>query len=95
MVSFGNASGAAPEISPLALGQKGSLFLTRPMLLHYSQTRQQRQALAAKLFDVVAGGTVKVAINQRFPLSRAHQAQRALEARQTSGCTLLIPDYDS
>ncbi len=95
MVSFGNASGAAPEISPLVLGQKGSLFLTRPMLLHYSQTRQQRQALAAKLFDVVASGTVKVAINQRFPLSQAHKAQRALETRQTSGCTLLIPGYDS
>ena len=89
MVSFGNASGPVDPISPLLLSQKGSLFLTRPTLFHYIGTRAELEAAAGELFEMVASGKVKVEVKQRFPLKDAGAAHRALEARQTSGSTVL------
>ena len=92
MVSFGNASGPVDPISPLLLAQKGSLFLTRPTLFHYIATRAELENAANELFDMVASGKVKVEIKQRFPLKDAAEAHRALEARQTTGSTILTID---
>lgn len=89
MVSFGNASGPVEPISPLLLAQKGSLFLTRPTLFHYVATRPELEAAAGELFEMVASGKVKVEIKQRYALRDAADAHRALEARQTSGSTVL------
>jgi NADPH2:quinone reductase len=89
MVSFGNASGPIEPFSPLVLSQKGSLFLTRPTLFHYIATRPELEQSASDLFDVVRSGKVKVEVKQRFPLSEAADAHRALEARQTTGSTIL------
>jgi NADPH2:quinone reductase len=89
MVSFGNASGPPDPIAPGVLAQKGSLFLTRPTLFHYISTRAELEQAAKELFEVVASGKVKIEIRQRFPLSDAAEAHRALEARKTSGSTVL------
>jgi NADPH2:quinone reductase len=91
MVSFGNASGAVPPFEPVLLSQKGSLFLTRPTLMHYVAKRSDLLAAAAELFEVVQKGAVKIAVNQTFPLQEAAAAHRALEARRTTGKTLLLP----
>ena len=90
MVSFGNASGPVEPISPLLLAQKGSLFLTRPTLFHYIATRAELEASANELFEMVASGQVRIEIKQRFPLKDAADAHRALEARKTTGSTVLI-----
>jgi NADPH2:quinone reductase len=92
MVSFGNASGPVPAIEPAILAQKGSLYLTRPLLMTYTATRQELLASAGELFDVVARGSVKIEINQRYLLSEAAQAHSDLEARNTTGSTVLIPE---
>jgi NADPH2:quinone reductase len=89
MVSFGNASGPVEPISPLVLSQKGSLYLTRPTLFHYIAARPDLEQTANDLFETVLSGTVKIEINQRFPLAEAAEAHRALEARTTSGSTIL------
>ena len=89
MVSFGNASGPVDPISPLLLSQKGSLFLTRPTLFHYIGTRPELETAASELFAMVASGKVKVEVKQRFALKDAAEAHRALEARQTTGSTVL------
>ena len=89
MVSFGNASGAVEPFSPGLLAAKGSLFLTRPTLASYISTRAELDATAADLFDVVASGAVKVAVSQTFALEEAAQAHRDLEARNTTGSTVL------
>jgi NADPH2:quinone reductase len=89
MVSFGNASGPPDPIAPGVLAQKGSLFLTRPTLFHYISTRAELDQAANELFEVVASGKVKIDIRQRFPLKDAAEAHRALEARKTSGSTVL------
>jgi NADPH2:quinone reductase len=89
MVSFGNASGPPDPIAPGILAQKGSLFLTRPTLFHYIAARQDLETAASELFEMVASGRVKVEIKQRFALKDAAEAQRALEARKTSGSTVL------
>ena len=91
MVSFGNASGAVPPFDPLLLSQKGSLFLTRPTLGHYSAKREELLALGNELFAVVASGKVKIEINQTYALSDAANAHRDLEARKTTGSTILLP----
>ena len=91
MVSFGNASGAVPPFNPLLLSQKGSLFLTRPTLGHYSAKRADLLALGDELFAVVAAGKVKIEINQTYALSDAATAHRDLEARKTTGSTILLP----
>jgi NADPH2:quinone reductase len=89
MVSFGNASGPVEPFSPLLLSQKGSLFLTRPTLYHYIATRAELEASAGELFEMVSSGKVKIEVKQRFALSDAADAHRALEARQTTGSTVL------
>lgn len=91
LVSFGNASGAVPPFPPGILSQKGSLFFTRPTLAHYTATRAELLESAAAFFDVVANGKVRVEIGQRYPLAQAAQAHRDLEARRTSGSTILLP----
>ncbi|WP_404711001.1 quinone oxidoreductase family protein [Sphingomonas sp. MMS24-J13] len=91
MVSYGNASGAVPPVEPLALSRAGSLFLTRPTLFHYIATPAEREAAAARLFAMLKNGTLEVEIGQTFPLDRAADAHRALEARETTGSTVLIP----
>ncbi|WP_167085338.1 NADPH:quinone reductase [Rhizomicrobium palustre] len=91
MVSFGNSSGAVDPFSPTLLSQKGSLYLTRPTLFHYASTPQELQAMADDLFAVLATGAVKIAVNQRFELKDARAAHQALQSRQTTGATVLIP----
>jgi NADPH2:quinone reductase len=89
MVSFGNASGPVEPFSPLLLMQKGSLYLTRPTLHHYIATAEQLERSANELFDVVKSGKVKIEVQQRFALKDAAEAHRALQARETTGSTIL------
>jgi NADPH2:quinone reductase len=91
MVSFGNASGAVPDVSPLLLMQKGSLFLTRPTLSHYAPDQSSLQALADSLFAAINKGWISVDIGQRFPLYEAAKAQQELANRNTIGSTILLP----
>jgi NADPH2:quinone reductase len=91
MVSFGNSSGAVPAFEPAILSAKGSLYLTRPTLFHYTRTPQELQATADDLFAVIASGAVKIVINQRFALMEARAAHEALHSRKTTGATVLIP----
>jgi NADPH2:quinone reductase len=91
MVSYGNASGPVPPFSALELSKRGSLYLTRPTLFHYIAKASDRTRGARELFDIVASGKVKVLIGQSYSLSNAAQAHRDLEARRTTGSTLLIP----
>jgi NADPH2:quinone reductase len=91
MVSFGNASGPVPPVSPLALATRGSLYLTRPTLAAYTADRGELLASAAALFEVVRAGAVRVAVSRRYPLADAAQAHRDLEGRRTTGSLLLLP----
>ena len=91
MVVFGNASGPVDAFNLGVLSQKGSLYVTRPTLFTYTATREDLLACATDLFDVVGGGAVKIQIHQCFPLAQAADAHRALEGRDTTGSTLLIP----
>ena len=91
MVSFGNASGPVPPFDPILLSQKGSLFITRPTVAHYTAKRDELVALGAELFEVVTSGKVKIEINQTYALSDAANAHRDLEARKTTGSTILLP----
>jgi NADPH2:quinone reductase len=91
LVSFGNSSGAVPAFEPAMLSAKGSLYLTRPTLFHYTRTPQELQATADDLFAVIASGAVKVVINQRFALKDARAAHEALHSRKTTGATVLVP----
>ena len=90
-VNFGNASGNAPPVELGMLAGKGSLYVTRPTLFTHLATRESTQAMADDLFAVVRSGAVKIRIDQRFPLEQAAQAHRELEARKTTGCTILLP----
>ena len=89
LACFGNASGPAAPFSPSILAAKGSLYVTRQTLFTHMSTRESTQAMADDLFDVVTRGAVKIHIGQRFPLERVADAHRALEARQTTGSTIL------
>ncbi len=91
MVTYGNASGPVPPVEPALLAAKGSLFLTRPTLATYTAKRADLVATARDLFDVVGSGVVKIMVNQSFPLRDAAAAHEALEARRTTGSTVLIP----
>lgn len=91
MVTFGNASGAVPPFSPLLLSAKGSLFVTRPTLFHYTSTTADLDETAADLFDVIGKGAVKIAPPTRYALADAAQAHRDLEARKTTGSLVLVP----
>jgi NADPH2:quinone reductase len=91
MVTYGNASGPPPLISPLELTKRGSLFLTRPSLFAYIGQRKELDAGARELFAAVKKKQVKVRIGQTYPLAEAAQAHRDLEARRTTGSTVLVP----
>ena len=91
MVSFGNASGPVPPFDPGILAAKGSLFLTRPTLMTYTAQRPDLLASAAELFAVVASSAVNIEVRQTYPLAEAAQAHRDLEARRTTGSTVLLP----
>jgi len=91
MASFGNASGVVPPFAPGLLGPKGSLYLTRATLFTHIATRESTQAMADELFAVVQNGQVKIRIDQRYALKDVAQAHRDLEARQTTGCSVLLP----
>ena len=91
MASFGNASGPVPPFAPGILGAKGSLYVTRATLFTHIATREATQAMADDLFDVVASGKVRIRIDQRYTLADVAQAHRDLEARKTTGCSVLAP----
>jgi len=91
MCCFGNASGPVPPYPPGGLAAKGSLYLTRQTLFTHIATREATQAMADELFAVVGSGQVKIRIDQRYPLAEVAQAHRDLEARKTTGSTILIP----
>ncbi len=90
MVSFGNASGPVPPFAPAALAPK-SLYVTRQTLFAHLSSREACQAMADDLFGVVASGQVKIHIDQRFALADVQEAHRALEARKTTGSSILLP----
>ena len=89
MASFGNASGPVAPFAPGLLGPKGSLYLTRQTLFTHIATRESTQAMADDLFAAVSSGQVVIHIDQRYPLAQVQQAHRDLEARKTTGCTVL------
>ena len=91
MVTFGNASGPAPALEPSLLAAKGSLYLTRPTIMTYTAKREDLVASAAELFEVVRSGAVKIEVRQSYPLAEAARAHRDLEARRTTGSTVLLP----
>ncbi|MBI3285298.1 MAG: quinone oxidoreductase [Burkholderiales bacterium] len=91
LVSFGSASGPVPAFTLNELASRGSLFITRPSLMTYTAQRADLEQMAAHLFAMVESGKVKIDIRQRYPLSQAAQAHRDLEARKTTGSTLLLP----
>ena len=91
MVLFGGSSGAAPAIDPIILSQKGSLFLTRPTLHHYTTRREELMARAEAVFGMIADGKLSLRIEHIYKLADAQQAHRDLEARKTTGKLLLIP----
>ncbi len=90
-VGFGNASGKPDPFDMQILATKGSLYLTRPVLMTYTAAREDLLASARALFDVMLSGAVKIDVRQRFPLKDAAEAHRALESRSTTGSTVLLP----
>ncbi|WP_353235225.1 quinone oxidoreductase [Diaphorobacter ruginosibacter] len=92
MASFGNASGPVPPFAPAILGKYGSIYVTRQTLFTHLSSREATQAMADDLFAVVASGEVKIHIAQRYPLKDVQQAHRDLEARRTTGSTILTLD---
>jgi NADPH2:quinone reductase len=91
MVTYGNASGPVPALPPLDLMRAGSLFLTRPTMGDYFDGPADRRTAAKRLFDMILSGKLRIEIGQTFALADAAQAHRALEARQTTGSTVLLP----
>jgi NADPH2:quinone reductase len=91
MVTYGNASGPVDPFSPLELARRGSLYVTRPMLFDFIATRADLEAGAGELFALIATGVVKIHVGQTFALRDAAEAHRALEARRTTGSTVLLP----
>lgn len=89
MVSFGNSSGPVPPFAPGILGPKGSIYVTRQTLFTHIATRENTQAMADDLFEAVTSGKVTIRIDQRYPLDQVQQAHRDLEARKTTGSTIL------
>ncbi|MGM8849402.1 NADPH:quinone reductase [Salinicola halophyticus] len=91
MVSFGNSSGAVEGVNVGILNQKGSLYLTRPSLNGYADTRERFEEMCLDLFDMLESGKVNIDIAQRFKLDEAGKAQEALASRRTTGSTILVP----
>ena len=95
MVSFGQSSGAVPPQDLGVLARKGSLFVTRPTLATYIADRRELLAGATELFEAIGAGAIRVEVRQTYRLEDAAQAHRDLEARKTSGSTLLLPEVAS
>ena len=91
VVTYGNASGPVPPFTALDLLSAGSIFVTRPTLGDYCHTHEERQASAARVFEMIRSGVVQVRIGARFPLREAAEAHRAIESRATTGSTVLLP----
>jgi NADPH2:quinone reductase len=91
MALFGGSSGAVPPFDPLMLTQKGSLYLTRPSINHYTLTRQELEKRASAVFEMIRAGQLRLRIEHVYPLAQAAQAHRDLESRKTTGKLLLIP----
>jgi NADPH:quinone reductase len=91
MVLFGGSSGAVPPFDPIALSQKGSLYLTRPTLAHYTASREELVDRSTAVFGMIAAGKLKLRIEHTYPLAEAQQAHRDLEGRKTTGKLLLVP----
>ena len=91
MVSFGNSSGKVDPFSLQELTKRGSLYVTRPTLVDFIRERADLDAGTAELFDLIAAVTLRIAVNQRYALREAAMAHRDLEARRTTGCTVLSP----
>jgi NADPH:quinone reductase len=91
IVTYGNASGPVPAFTALDLLRAGSIFVTRPTLFDYVSTPEEMRASAARLFEMMASSAVQVRIGARYKLLQAAEAHQALEARQTTGSTVLIP----
>jgi NADPH2:quinone reductase len=91
MVTYGNATGAVEPFAPLELARRGSLFVTRPVLFDFLRDPVDLQAAAAELFGLIESGTIDIQVNQTFKLKNAAQAHIDLEARKTTGSTVLIP----
>ena len=91
MALFGGSSGAVPAFDPILLSAKGSLFLTRPTLGHYTATREELESRAEAVFGMIAAGKLKLRIEHTYPLANAQQAHRDLESRKTTGKLLLLP----
>jgi NADPH2:quinone reductase len=90
-VTYGNASGPVPPFTAIDLLRAGSIFVTRPTLFDYASSPEEIQVSAARLFEMIAKGAVSVPIGARYPLVQAADAHRALEARATTGSTVLLP----
>lgn len=91
LVTYGNASGPVPPVSPLDLLRAGSIFLTRPTMFDYLEDAAERRIAGDRLFALIADGTIRPVLGQRFALADAADAHRALESRATTGSTILIP----
>jgi len=91
LVSFGNSSGAVEPFAPSLLAARGSLYVTRPILGHFVNTREKLLAAAKALYEVIASGAVTIRIGQQYALKDVAQAHRDLEARKTTGSTILVP----
>ena len=91
MVTFGNATGPVDPFSPAELAKRHSLYVTRPVLFDFIDTRERLLTASAELFDLIGKGVVQISVNQRYPLAEAAQAHRDLEARKTTGSTILVP----
>ena len=91
MVSFGNASGPVEPFAPAELAKRGSLYVTRPILYDFIATRDELVAACAELFEFLASGDVDVRIGQTYALWDAAEAHRDIEARKTTGSTILLP----
>ena len=91
MASYGHASGAPDPVDVIELGARGSLFLTRPAIMHYMAKREDLVKGAEDLFGVLGSGAVRPSVHHVYPLSEAAEAHRAIEARETTGSTVLLP----
>ncbi len=91
MVSYGNATGPVDPFSPMELARRGSLFVTRPVVFDFIRTREELEHATSALFDAIRSGAIRPVVDQTFPLSDAVQAHRDLEARRTTGSTVLLP----
>jgi NADPH2:quinone reductase len=91
MVLYGSASGPVPPFSPAELVKRGSLFLTRPTMFDYTESREDLEAIARETFAAAKKGWIKVQIHQRYKLADAAQAHRDLEARKTTGASIIVP----